>query len=698
MDFSWTSPHTEAQNASIGKIMDRHRSQDMGSLLVRSKWHNDTGDLAGSEDEVVCSMVDEGEEFYKKAYEAFKQGQDMPHRLRRSVHALQDTPSEMKKAGIELRPAQLEGAGLLCWLEKKHGLAILADDMGVGKTFQLLALIFSNRPDGPEKTTLLVVPAGAITMWKSNLDRFQDIKYVEYNNRDSLQVEQLSENDIVLTTYTLVSHMYYAYAARELDIKAAINGQASRKIQISRTTQVSQKVDIQRPWAPLFGMVFHRVVLDEAHRIRNVKSAGFKAMSRFQTQNRIACSGTIFNNDYTDVGAILTFLRYQPWCNPSSFKRYFLKNYKKQPGRPAKRAQLKNLRGAVFKYTLDGISIRRNKRDKFEGKQIINVEKLDFQKREHDLDDEDFYLRYEMRTHTELETQKATEDLWLKRRDSEDEDDIVLKHRLPEINFARLCCISQLCPNAGYSNRGLTSESDLDVEFDFYGNQSDIQPVQDNASAFVRARENLRKMARNEWNKSTKLCEAVRRICGHLEQNAGIAANSKPHKILVYCEFLSGLDVLEVGLEVTCPQHLILRIDGQSSTKSRNDAIRDFMQSPKHCIILVTVNAGSEAIDLSAADYVLFLHPIWNPAQLQQCIGRAYRHGQEKRVKARILVARHSIETYVYSTQDQKRKKDLLLKTPIDTKTMEQVEAIRDESEFVQKVLYSAEAILYSIG
>ena len=686
MDFSWTAPNTKAQNASIEKIMDRHRSQDMGSLLVRSKWHKDNGDLADSEDEVVHSMVDESKKFYEKAYEAFRQGQNMPHRLKRSVHALQDTPSEMKKAGIELRPAQLEGAGLLCWLEKKHGLAILADDMGVGKTFQLLALIFSNPPGGPEKTTLLVVPAGAMTMWKSNLDRFQDIKYVEYNNRDSLQVEQLGENDVVLTTYTLISHMYHAYAARELDIKAAIDGHATRKVQISRDKSVSQNVDIQRPWAPLFGMTFHRVILDEAHRIRNVKSAGFKAMSRLQTQNRIACSGTIFNNDYTDVGAILTFLRYQPWCNPASFKRYFLKNYKTQPGRPPKRAQLKSLRGAIFKYTLDGVSIRRNKRDKFEGKQIINVEKLDLQKREHDLDDEEEYIRFEMRTHTELETQKATEDLWRK-WDPEDEDATRLKHRLPDINFARLCCISQLCPNAGYSNRGLISESELDVEFDFYGNQSDIQPVQNSASAFVKARENLRKMARSEWSKSSKLREAVNRIFDHLDQNLELDADAKPHKILVYCEFLSGLDVLEVGLELSCPQHLILRIDGQSSTKSRNDAIRDFMQSPKHCIILVTVNAGAEAIDLSAADYVLFLHPIWNPAQMQQCIGRAYRHGQEKQVIARILVARQSIENYVYSTQDKKRKKDLLLKMPVDPKTREQVEAIQDDSEFVQKVL-----------
>ncbi len=58
-----------------------------------------------------------------------------------------------------------------------------------------------------------------------------------------------------------------------------------------------------------------------------------------------------------------------------------------------------------------------------------------------------------------------------------------------------------------------------------------------------------------------------------------------------------------------------------------------------------------------AAGYVLFLHPIWNSAQMQQCIGRVYRHGQEQQVKARVLAAQGSIENYVYKIQAQKGKR-----------------------------------------
>ena len=682
--------------AAFREILDFHKKVDMKKVL--RDWLDEEGDLIAYNDDEFTRIQDESPEFYSSAFRAFNQGRNMPPRLQRSNHALRATPPQMQKADIQLRPAQLEGAGLLCWLEDMHGLAILADDMGVGKTFQLIALMFQNQPSGAEKTTLLVVPAGAITMWKANLDRFTDILYVEYNtyNKDHLDVKDLVGYDVVLTTYNLIAKQYNNYAERVLDIKAAIQGKTSRRVRLNRHDYVDQQLDIQRPWAPLYGMEFHRVILDEAHRIRNVRSGQFKAMLKLKTHRRIACSGTIFNNDYTDVGAVLTFLRYQPWCNPSSFARYFLKAKRKKAGSRGggpRRAQLKHLRGAVFKYTLDGISVRRNKRERFEQKQIVGIEKLDYQKSEHGLDDTIGTFIIDYRSHTEQDAQKKTAELWSRQRSSEEEEDEeepMDKDKLGAILFARLACISHLCPDASYSNRGLESEMQLDIaldRYDYYGDESNIQRVKD-ASAFEKARNKVRKAARTEWAKSTKLQEAMSHIKGHLGQNADLMAPAKPHKIVVYCEYLSALDILEVGIQQEVPDEPILRIDGQSSSKSRDEAIKLFMQDPGHCIVLVTFNAGSEAIDLSSADYVLLLHPIWNPAQIQQCIARAYRHGQERQVKARVLVARSSIETYVYRVQDQKRKKDLLLKTPVNAKTMEQVGSIQDEVDFIEQVPY----------
>ena len=108
MDWSWSSSDNrrdkerDVSDVPFEKIKDRYNSREMNSLLVRSGWYNRWEDMAKPEEEEVLSVEDESDNSYAKAYEAFKQGQNMPSRLRRSEHALQDTPFEMKKAGIEL--------------------------------------------------------------------------------------------------------------------------------------------------------------------------------------------------------------------------------------------------------------------------------------------------------------------------------------------------------------------------------------------------------------------------------------------------------------------------------------------------------------------------------------------------------------------------------------------------------------------
>ena len=63
-------------------------------------------------------------------------------------------------------------------------------------------------------------------------------------------------------------------------------------------------------------------------------------------------------------------------------------------------------------------------------------------------------------------------------------------------------------------------------------------------------------------------------------------------------------------------------------------------------------------------------------------------------MKARVLVARSSIKDYIYKVQDQKRKKDLLLETPVNAKTMEQVGSIQNQGDFIKKVLTSIPLVL----
>ena len=268
-----------------------HKTVDTRKFLRDAGWLDESGRLIPDKEHEAVRLRGEGPELYTSAYRAFNQGCNMPPHRERSIHPLQATPPKMLKAGIRLRLAQSEGVGSLCWLEELHGLAIQADDMGVGKTFQLLGLMLRSQPREAVKTNLLVVPAGAMTMWKANLNMFPDLLYIEYNtyNKDQVDVKDLVKYEVVLSTYKLIAKQHNNYAERVLDIKAAVQGKTSRSLGSGFDTPL----DIHRHWAPLYGMAFHRVILDEAHRTRNVPSDQSKAMLKLDTHEHAVRESTL---------------------------------------------------------------------------------------------------------------------------------------------------------------------------------------------------------------------------------------------------------------------------------------------------------------------------------------------------------------------------------------------------------------------
>eukprot|EP00053_Salpingoeca_punica_P018186 m.177383 g.177383 ORF g.177383 m.177383 type:complete len:597 (-) comp17379_c3_seq4:437-2227(-) len=72
----------------------------------------------------------------------------------------------------------------------------------------------------------------------------------------------------------------------------------------------------------LFGISFWRVVLDEAHVIKNRTAAVSQACCRIRAQRRWALSGTPIQNHLDDVFSLLRFLGIQPWGVFSYWKEH----------------------------------------------------------------------------------------------------------------------------------------------------------------------------------------------------------------------------------------------------------------------------------------------------------------------------------------------------------------------------------------
>jgi len=84
-------------------------------------------------------------------------------------------------------------------------------------------------------------------------------------------------------------------------------------------------------------------------------------------------------------------------------------------------------------------------------------------------------------------------------------------------------------------------------------------------------------------------------------------------------------------------------LHGSVPSKKREGLLSTFRDDPR-CRVFLSTDAGGVGLNLQSASVVVNLDLPWNPAVLEQRIGRVYRHGQGRRVSVINLISRGSIE------------------------------------------------------
>ncbi|MCJ1413955.1 hypothetical protein MMC32_000280 [Xylographa parallela] len=199
---------------------------------------------------------------------------------------------------------------------------ILADMMGLGKTLSILALIVGTLDAASEwaeqlppstaseggivlkrnsRTTLLVAPLSVVANWEEQIIahiRPGSLSYYIYHGNSRCQnIDELAEYDVVITTYSIVSSEF--------------NGRSKK-----------------RDGSPLLQTNFFRIVLDEAHMIREQSTRQFQAICTLAAQRRWAVTGTPVQNRLDDLGALIKFLRFRPFDEKGGFTQFILAPFK----------------------------------------------------------------------------------------------------------------------------------------------------------------------------------------------------------------------------------------------------------------------------------------------------------------------------------------------------------------------------------
>jgi SNF2 family DNA or RNA helicase len=167
----------------------------------------------------------------------------------------------------QLRDYQREGLGWMQFLREFRFGGCLADDMGVGKTAQVLAVLESRRAEGLGPS-LVVAPKSVMFNWRQEAAKFTpQLRVLEYTGLER-DAQQIPRHDLILTTYgTLL-----------------------------------------RDAPRLAEMEFDYVVLDEAQAIKNASTASSKAVRLLKGKHRLALSGTPVENHLGELWSLFEFL------------------------------------------------------------------------------------------------------------------------------------------------------------------------------------------------------------------------------------------------------------------------------------------------------------------------------------------------------------------------------------------------------
>lgn len=124
-------------------------------------------------------------------------------------------------------------------------------------------------------------------------------------------------------------------------------------------------------------------------------------------------------------------------------------------------------------------------------------------------------------------------------------------------------------------------------------------------------------------------------------------------KVLIFSHYLGFLDLLTIQLKRNSV--LSFRLDGSLKLKERMDVLNDFRASPNKAVLLMSMSAGAEGLNIVAASACFIVEPWWNSAKEDQCINRIHRIGQlADRVKVRKFVVADTVEERIVELQKHK--------------------------------------------
>ncbi|KAF5306250.1 hypothetical protein FQA39_LY08948 [Lamprigera yunnana] len=577
---------------------------------------------------------------------------------------------EPKGLKVELMSHQKHALAWLIWRERqKPSGGILADDMGLGKTLTMISLILksmeiemndeTNENADPTDIdiryvggTLVVCPASLIYQWEAEIKK--------HLKRGLLSVGVYHGNSKERNAKRLITIIIFLIIVFNFRLS---------KYNVVLSTYGIVRTDSNKDGL-LFSIKWRRIILDEAHQVRNHKSLSAVAVCELMGCSRWALTGTPVHNKELDLYSLLKFLRCSPFDDLVVWKRWIVNKCTGGQDR--------------LNTVISSLMLRRTKEQLAEQKVLTCLPEKEWKLIEVSLEknETDIYQKVLIFSRTlfaQFLHQRAEKDTAIMPESSNHlpnheyfkmHQHLLKLNRVQQVNqidilvlllrLRQICCHPSLITKMLHEqddlfDEGIEVQEELNIleqlnKLNIYDkNDGKDVPVGLNAAnpTFAEASKHLLNPSNPvfaEDRVSSKMKVALKIIQDSIENN---------DKIIMVSQWKKVLDLFTICLKKNNIHYL--QLDGTIDVHKRMEVIEK-INNPhdKVKVLLLSLTAGGVGLNLVGANRLILFDLHWNPQLEIQAQDRIYRVGQSKPVQIFKLMVVDTIEQRIKQLQEKK--------------------------------------------
>jgi SNF2 family DNA or RNA helicase len=484
---------------------------------------------------------------------------------------------------------------------------ILADEMGLGKTVQMISLILSD--EGATNPTLIVCDKSLMKQWEQEIKSYAP----------------------------MLKPMICSKAMMEQLGPYFINAMGGNSILIISYGQLNRNTSAKE-------VNWRRVILDEAHRIKNHRSAVHNNCMAIRADSRWALTGTPIQKNRQDLVNLLK------WC------RLYTSD--------AIAACTEDLQHSANQYVL-----RRTFEDLSQHNQRLALPPLHLKTHAVTLTTEEKQLYNNLIQYGQLA---------LRARDNAIDGD-----ERREINTFILKILLRL-QQCVVSPEIISNEVRQEISEHENNKYFDPKDIPDDICSICHETLSRETVCRTDchhyfcrqcldqvlnWNSISK-CPICRKMIGPVSvqypkepqetTTVTLPVSSKVKKLqevfddvgrekaIIFTHWRSEMEMIAQLCELRGIEYGT--IHGQLSSEERDDVVRSIQEGSTQ-VIIVQIMCGACGLNITAATHVIFTSLDWTPSIHLQAIARAHRIGQTRNVTVHYLIATGTIDEHILSKQ-----------------------------------------------